>query len=163
MEDELHLVEDELDLLFVGEAAVSLNLNFLDYFACFINFAVCLIHLDQALCDSSILLLEHHLAFRDFSKRCQKVKDLISLRNFRQVFVMDKCHHRNDGLFRLTTALDKHKQPLTHFNKLFPVPSESQDLFADVGALQSVIIIAEFLLLVEEVVYLLVEGCPFFT
>ena len=62
-ENQLHLIKDEINFLFVFKTAICLNLNLLNDFDCLLYFAIGLVHLNELSGSCGIFTLNKHLAF----------------------------------------------------------------------------------------------------
>jgi len=67
-ENKLHLVEDEVNLFFVLEGAISLNLDFLDDLSGLINLAISFVHLNHLSGALRVLALEEHFSIAGLSE-----------------------------------------------------------------------------------------------
>lgn len=77
-EDQLHLVKNKVDLLFVLEGAIGLDLNFLNNFAGLFNFAIEFVHLHELLGYLGVLSFEDHLAVGDFTQHSQHIESFFA-------------------------------------------------------------------------------------
>jgi len=63
LEHELHLVQDEVNFIFVFHTAIGFNLDFLDHLAGLVQLTVLFIHLYKPLCAACVLAFSEHSAF----------------------------------------------------------------------------------------------------
>ena len=105
---ELHLVEDETDLLFGLQRAVGLDLDLLDDLGGLVNLAVLFEHLYGHASALRILALSKHLSITCLSEGCKEVHSLFASRHLFKKGVLTQRYHISGGFLRLTSSLDKH-------------------------------------------------------
>ena len=72
LEHELHLVQNEVHLIFVFYTAIGFNLDFLDHLAGFVQLAVLLVHFYNSLCAACVLTFSEHATFSGLANSAEK-------------------------------------------------------------------------------------------
>ena len=112
--DQLHLIQNEVNLLHGLQGPVSLDLDLLDQLGGIVMLSISLKHLSSHAGDLSVLSFQEHLALTGLLESIQHLVPFLSAGELvKHSITHDPLYHVDYGLLGLTAALDQLRHEVT--------------------------------------------------
>ena len=120
---QLHLVKDEIDLLYVLQRAIGLNLDLLNDLCRLVDLTISLIHLNQLFSSLRVLTFQENLTFGGRAQSIEHGEFFLTRWKLVLKRVLAKLDHISCSFLRLSSSLAENNEPFSQFSIVLLVES----------------------------------------
>ena len=121
---QLHLVEDELNLLSYFQRTIGFNLDLLNYVGGLVGFAILLEESAEGHSGLRIFSFKEHFALTGFSESLEHFVLVGACWKLLEEFILAHVYHFNHWFFRLTPSFAEHQEEFTESAELVVIESQ---------------------------------------